>query len=245
MTEAIFILMTSFRLSPMDPTTYDDPDFIPRNRLTMVAEAPEFISEGNNSCSVKTEGLGDDRTGWRITMFNHSAFDEMFLVDMNTKSIDLNTPRRIRMVYPQESYLQIKDQKPSHEFNNVVFCNRIAFDTQGAKRLSETSTESVYLWHPTKEDGTKAEFSTPWMKHAIGVSVPPSGRMEFTLEMFRAEDLNMDGKVNAADLSVLLSLWGTPKGDINGDGRTDGTDQGILLGAFDKAPEDTQTGAEP
>ena len=237
MVDAIFILMASFRLNPNDTTTYDDPDFVPRNRLTMVAETPEFIAEGNNACSVKSEGLGENRLGWKIKMFNNSGNEEMFILDMNTKSVDLRTNRRIRMTYPQESFLQIKDQKPSHKFNNVVYHNNIAFDTHGAKEVSETSTEAVYLWTPK----AATSLSTPYMKHAIGVAVPPQGRMEFTLEMFKAEDLNMDGKVNAADLGVLLSSWGSAQGDVNGDGKTDGTDQSLVLGAFDKVTESTES----
>jgi len=43
-------------------------------------------------------------------------------------------------------------------------------------------------------------------------------------------DLNGDGAVNAADLSILLSNWGTPgPGDINGDGIVNAADLSILL----------------
>ena len=44
-------------------------------------------------------------------------------------------------------------------------------------------------------------------------------------------DLNNDGVVNGADLSILLSAWGTadPVADINGDGEVNGADLSILL----------------
>lgn len=44
-------------------------------------------------------------------------------------------------------------------------------------------------------------------------------------------DLNFDGTVNAADLTILLNGWGTGAsgGDINGDGNTDAADLAILL----------------
>ncbi|MGA1058680.1 MAG: dockerin type I domain-containing protein, partial [Phycisphaerales bacterium] len=48
-------------------------------------------------------------------------------------------------------------------------------------------------------------------------------------------DLNGDGLVNGADLSICLGDWGTcpPKGtclgDINGDGVVNGADLSILL----------------
>ncbi|MGA0173485.1 MAG: GC-type dockerin domain-anchored protein, partial [Phycisphaerales bacterium] len=44
-------------------------------------------------------------------------------------------------------------------------------------------------------------------------------------------DLNVDGVVNGADLSILLSAWGTadPVADINGDGVVNGADLSTLL----------------
>jgi hypothetical protein len=46
-------------------------------------------------------------------------------------------------------------------------------------------------------------------------------------------DLNGDGTVNAADLSILLSNWGgAGSGDINGDGTVDAADLAALLAAW-------------
>ena len=45
-------------------------------------------------------------------------------------------------------------------------------------------------------------------------------------------DLNDDGLVNAADLTILLSSWGGPGGDLNGDGTTNAADITILLSAW-------------
>ncbi len=44
-------------------------------------------------------------------------------------------------------------------------------------------------------------------------------------------DLNGDGRVDGADLGVLLAAWGLPDqdADLNGDGTVDGADLGILL----------------
>jgi len=42
-------------------------------------------------------------------------------------------------------------------------------------------------------------------------------------------DLDGNGTVDSADLSILLNGWGTPKGDLNGDGTTDSADLSILL----------------
>ncbi|MGA1044701.1 MAG: GC-type dockerin domain-anchored protein, partial [Phycisphaerales bacterium] len=44
-------------------------------------------------------------------------------------------------------------------------------------------------------------------------------------------DLNLDGVVNGADLTILLSAWGTsdPVADLNGDGTVNGADLTIQL----------------
>ncbi len=42
-------------------------------------------------------------------------------------------------------------------------------------------------------------------------------------------DFDGDGVVGGADLSILLSAWGTAGGDLNGSGTTDGADMAILL----------------
>ncbi|MBL9149961.1 MAG: hypothetical protein JNM94_14830 [Phycisphaerae bacterium] len=54
---------------------------------------------------------------------------------------------------------------------------------------------------------------------------------------FCAPDLNIDGKVDGADLGVLLGGWGTSGvSDINDDGITNGQDLGLLLGAWGTCP---------
>jgi len=47
-------------------------------------------------------------------------------------------------------------------------------------------------------------------------------------------DLNGDGTVNAADLALLLSGWGTAATDLDGDGTTGAADLGILLNNWGK-----------
>ena len=46
-------------------------------------------------------------------------------------------------------------------------------------------------------------------------------------------DLNGDGKVDGADLGLLLSQWGVAgNGDLNGDGTVNGADLGLMLAAW-------------
>jgi hypothetical protein len=42
-------------------------------------------------------------------------------------------------------------------------------------------------------------------------------------------DLNGDGIVNGADITIILSCWGTNCGDLNGDSTTDGQDMTVVL----------------
>ena len=47
-------------------------------------------------------------------------------------------------------------------------------------------------------------------------------------------DLNGDGKVDGADMGLMLGAWGAsdPAADLDGDGDVDGADLGLLLGAW-------------
>ena len=52
-------------------------------------------------------------------------------------------------------------------------------------------------------------------------------------------DLNLDGCIDGADLSFLLSLWGLPDppiGDLDGDGTVSGSDLTVLLSNWDLCP---------
>ena len=53
----------------------------------------------------------------------------------------------------------------------------------------------------------------------------------------RPEDIDLDGRVNGADLSILLATWGdpsqgNPRADINRDGVVNGADLGLLLAGW-------------
>ena len=50
-----------------------------------------------------------------------------------------------------------------------------------------------------------------------------------------------DEVVDAADLGILLAVWGDatayPEADLNGDGAVDAADLGMLLGAWGPCPD--------
>ena len=53
-----------------------------------------------------------------------------------------------------------------------------------------------------------------------------------TRVIFCAADLNQDGIVNAADLTILLTGWDTPSADIDGNGTTNAQDLTALLNVW-------------
>ena len=54
----------------------------------------------------------------------------------------------------------------------------------------------------------------------------------------KISDLNLDGVVNGADLTILLGSWGTndPVADLSGDGLVGGADLTIMLGNWGDCP---------
>ena len=53
------------------------------------------------------------------------------------------------------------------------------------------------------------------------------------MAMATAQSIVDTGRVDGADLAIMLGNWGTAgTGDINGDGVVNGADLGILLGAW-------------
>jgi hypothetical protein len=74
---------------------------------------------------------------------------------------------------------------------------------------------------------------------ACEIAANPSLDSDLDGELDRCErargDLNLDGEVGAADLTMLLGLWGTfdpPYGDFNGDGVIGAGDLTFLLGVW-------------
>ena len=71
----------------------------------------------------------------------------------------------------------------------------------------------------------------------VGEVYTPDGWLteisSFTID--QVGDLNGDGQVDGADLSILLGQWGTDDviADLNADGLVDGEDLSIILGNWD------------
>ncbi len=95
-----------------------------------------------------------------------------------------------------------------------------------------TSREYIeFLRDANVTDGTGQIAYDQWVKH--GKSAP----LDMATSMIKLKpaglvgDLNGDGKVDGADLGLLLVNWGSagPIGDLNGDGVVDGADLGLLL----------------
>jgi hypothetical protein len=85
------------------------------------------------------------------------------------------------------------------------------------KTLTE-GTKSVKREMPANDD-----FSSVTFRAGVGGSSPACC----------PTDLNCDGIVDAADLSVLLGSWGgAGTADFNADGNVNGSDLAILLGAW-------------
>lgn len=230
MSTATYVLMAAFRLNPLDPTANGE-EFWMRDYTTVMGQTPSMIV-ANKDLSIQ---VSEKDTGWKIELRNDSDAEEAFFVDMNTQKVDMNKSWRVRLRYPQKSYIQIKDQDVSAAWNAVVFRHAISFDTISPVLLKDTTQESIHLW--VKDERS---LSTPFIKHSIVVAVSSKESMVFEFDLFKAEDINLDGKVNASDLSIVLGAWSSPRGDVNGDGTTDAKDQALVLAAYDTAqPEET------
>ncbi len=83
---------------------------------------------------------------------------------------------------------------------------------------------------------TRGFWSSPNGRHVIFRGVlngTTEGAFLATFDDPTGPDLNGDGRVDGADLAILLGAWGTAGADLTGDGTTSGADLAILLGAWE------------
>jgi len=90
------------------------------------------------------------------------------------------------------------------------------FETNVAPR-DNTAEVTVGLWKDATPSSPQSAIAVTAIVPGILPPPPTPG------------DLDGNGAVDASDLSILLSAWGTPGADINGDGSTDAADLTILL----------------
>ena len=95
-----------------------------------------------------------------------------------------------------------------------------------------SSREYMEFLRDTAADGSGITAYNLWVLHGKSAPVAmDSSQIKFGPS--KPADLNGDGLVNGADLTMLLSNWGgSGIGDINGDGIVGGTDLASLLAAW-------------
>ena len=119
---------------------------------------------------------------------------------------------------------------------------RVGFPRDGRWKVRFNSDWNGYdaSFANTSTFDLDASYSAPWD------GLPASGIFDigaYTCLVFsqgdpppptNASDINSDGRVDAADLALLLNAWGSAKGaaDINRDGGVNGVDLAILLGQW-------------
>lgn len=173
--------------------------------------------------------------GWNVCATNNSSKEEIFMLDINTNNIDMSKPCRIRLSHQVEFYeLWSKQQDPSefekkNAWNYTSFRHRVYFDVLEPIATMQMSSEKIEMAWFSKET-----LSTPWLKHSCIFALEPGDSMNFSFEKFDITDIDMDGKTDSADLSIVLDAWGTRRGDINGDGTTDAHDSAMVLDRWRK-----------
>jgi hypothetical protein len=80
----------------------------------------------------------------------------------------------------------------------------------------------------------------PWEESEIEINEydPSDGEAVSEIVLDCRSNVNVDSKVDGADMGILLAEWGSSRSvaDISRDGTVDGADLGLLLGAFGDCP---------
>lgn len=185
--------------------------------------------------SVKTVGpidviISHFSNGYSVSFSN--KFETMVGVELgiSNKNLDMTKHHRLKISYPsvaREQMLAQRDpevMKKSHSWLFFSVGYGICFDSLSPALVSESDNFAVYLWSPTD-----TPLSTPWFKTQYSFKLQTNSSMDFKVEIFEPEDINMDGSVNSEDLSIVLAAWNSANGDVNGDKKTDAVDSGLVL----------------
>ena len=129
---------------------------------------------------------------------------------------------------------------------NVLLLSGEGETTYNAFQLRDRYVDAD--WHPLHRAETPGRLAVmrsqssvaPWndpMNESNQYDESDRGAVSETVSDCRS-DLNFDGKVDGADMGILLAEWDTDRSiaDISRDGTVDGADLGLLLGAFGDCP---------
>ena len=128
--------------------------------------------------------------------------------------------------------IRIDDQRWPPEWRGIYFADFIygwirmmRFDSEGLPiAVEKISFAGGPLTALTHDPSSGAMLAVRWNQNPVRIT-PPSP--------LDPADLHQDGRVDGADLGLLLSGWGgSDPGDINDDGVVNGADLGFLLAAF-------------
>lgn len=168
--------------------------------------------------------------GYSVSLSNKFETTVGMAIGISSKDVDMAKPYRLKLSYPtvaREQILAQRDPEVMKKSHSCFFFNvgyDIFFDSLSPSLVSETDRFSVYLWSPPA-----STLSTPWFRTQYSFKIDTNASLDFKLEIFEPEDVNMDGKVNSEDLTMVLAEWGSAKGDVNGDKKTDAVDSGLVL----------------
>lgn len=117
--------------------------------------------------------------------------------------------------------------------------DQLLIDNDGTHAMVERSGTIALTAgkHPIRmaffESGGGAGMILRWQGPGVAKAPVPASALT-RLGTVNWSDLNVDGRVDGADLGTLLSLWGSASavGDITHDGVVDGADLGVLLSAW-------------
>lgn len=111
-----------------------------------------------------------------------------------------------------------------------------AFGHVVTMRLNAEGSGLDYIlthWTPGSNAGSAVALHGSELFIATSVGLPYDAYLAKFRNPTLPADLNGDGRVDAADLGLLLAAWGRDgASDINGDGTTDAADLGMLLAAW-------------
>lgn len=220
-----FVLYASMRLEPKEIKSN-----LSSEHMGSIVAQNANMAIANQNCSIEVSEIA---FGYQAKLVNVTNAEIAFFVDVSSNKYDNKKPRRVRMKYTESWYQDwISQTQPnfwvtSAKWNLVHFRNEVNFDSLRADVVvSSSTTEKILLW-PGRDS-----LSTPWIQTSTVAVVPANSSGVFTYEFFEAEDVNMDGKIDSQDLSIVLNSWDTPKGDVNGDGKTNAEDSGMVLGKW-------------